>query len=70
MTEEGLGREKLYTLGQVVEILNVPKYRIVYLFDSRKLRGEDFLKSPGGERVYRESDIEKIRRALFEVGNK
>lgn len=62
--------EKLYTLGQITEILNVSKHRILYLFDSRKLRSEDFVKLPNRERIYRESDIQKIKQALFEVRGK
>lgn len=65
-----LSQERLYTLSQVVQLLNVARHRLNYLFDSRKLKAEDFLKLPNGERVYRESDLEKIRRALFEVGCK
>ena len=70
MTEQSLTSDKLFTMSQVVQILNVPKYRMIYLFDSRKLKAEEFLKLPNGERVYRESDLEKIKRALFEVGAK
>lgn len=70
MTEKSLLDEKLLTLSQVVELLNVPKYRLIYLFDSRKLRSEDFIKLPNNERVYRESDISKIRQALFAVQEK
>ena len=70
MTEQSLTSEKLFTLTQIAQILNIPKYRLIYLFDSRRLKAEEFLKMPNGERVYRESDIEKIKRALFEVGTK
>ena len=70
MTEQSLTSDKLFTMSQVVQILNVPKHRLIYLFDSRKLKGEEFLKLPNGERVYRESDLEKIKKALFEVGAK
>lgn len=70
MTEKILSEEKLYTLGQVCQIMNVAKHKLSYLFDSRKLRAEDFPKLPSGQRVYRESDLEKIKRALFEVGAK
>lgn len=70
MTEQSLTGEKLLTMSQVVQTLNIPKHRLVYLFDSRKLKAEEFLKLPNGERVYRESDIEKIKKALFEVATK
>lgn len=62
--------EKLYTLSQVLQVLNVARHRLNYLFDSRKLKAEEFLKLPNGERVYRESDLEKIKKALFEVSTK
>lgn len=48
-------------------MLNVARHKLNYLFDSRKLKAEEFLKLPNGERVYRQSDIEKIKKALFEV---
>lgn len=70
MTEQFLTSDKLFTMSQVVQILNIPKYRLSYLFDSRKLKAEEFLKLPNGERVYRESDLDKIKRALFEVSAK
>lgn len=70
MTEQSLANEKLFTLSQVVQILNVPKHRLNYLFDSRRLRSEDFIRLPNGERVYRESDLAKIKQALFEVGSR
>lgn len=70
MTEKLLSEEKLYTLTQVVQKLNIAKHKLNYLFDSRRLKTEDFLKLPNGERVYRESDIERIKRVLFEVSTK
>lgn len=69
MTENTLS-EKLYTLSQVLQTLNVARHRFNYLFDSRKLKAEEFLKLPNGERVYRESDLDKIKRALFEVSQR
>lgn len=69
MTENALS-EKLYTLSQILQMLNIARHRLNYLFDSRKLKAEEFLRLPNGERVYRESDLEKIKRALFEVGAK
>ena len=69
MTENAFA-EKLYTLSQVLQTLNVARHRFNYIFDSRKLKAEEFLRLPNGERVYRESDIVKIKKALFEVGAK
>lgn len=62
-----LSQERLYTLSQVVEKLNVARHRLNYLFESRRLKAEEFVRLPNGERVYRQSDLEKIRKALFEV---
>jgi len=70
MTENILSDEKLYTLTQVLPLLNVARHRLSYLFDSRKLKAEEFLKLPNGEKVYRDTDLEKIKKALFEVGAK
>ncbi|MBF8276594.1 MAG: hypothetical protein HW390_1667 [Candidatus Brocadiaceae bacterium] len=70
MTEQSLTGENLLTMSQVVQILNVARHKLNYLFDSRKLKAEDFLKLPNGERVYRQSDLEEIKKALFEVGTK
>lgn len=70
MTEQSLTDGKLFTMSQVVEMLNIPKHRLVYLFDSRKLRNEDFIKLPNGERVYRQSDLVKIKQALFAMQSK
>ena len=69
MTENALS-EKLYTLSQVLQMLNVARHRFNYLFDCRKLKAEEFLKLPNGERVYRETDLLKIKKALWEVGAK
>ncbi len=62
--------ERLYTVSEVLGLLNIPRHRLVYLFDCRKLRTEDFITMPNGHRVFRESDIEKIKKALFEVSQK
>lgn len=62
--------EKLYTLNEILKILNIPRHRLNYLFDSRKLRSEDLLILPNGHRVYRESDLLIIKKALWEVSTK
>ena len=53
--------------GEVLRVLDIPKHKLVYLFESRKLRREDFFTLQNGQRVYRQSDLNKIRQALFEV---
>lgn len=70
MTEKILSEEKLYTLAQICQMMNVAKHKLSYLFDSRKLRAEDFPRLPNGERVYRHSDLERIRQVLFEVSQR
>jgi len=66
MTENTLS-EKLYTVSEVLRLLNIPRHRLIYLFDSRRLKEEDFLRMPNGHKVFRESDIPKIQQVLFEV---
>ena len=70
MTSQNLLQEKLYTVSDVLKLLNIPRHKLSYLFDSRRLKEEDFLRMPNGHKIFRESDIEKIKKALFEVGAK
>ena len=69
MSEQILN-ENLLTLSQVLRLLNIPKHRLVYLFDSRRLKSEEFLTMPNGHKVFTESDLGRIKKALFEVGTK
>lgn len=62
--------ERLYTVSEVLRLLNISRHRLVYLFDSRKLRTEEFHTLPNGHKVFRESDIPKIKQALWEVSKK
>ena len=63
--------ERLLSTSEILRILNVPSYKLDYLFKSRKLKPEDFTTLEGSKhRVYRYSDLEKIKRALFEVSAK
>ena len=62
--------ERLYTVSEVLRLLNISRHRLVYLFDSRKLRVEDFQTMPNGHKVFTENDLEKIKRALWGVGAK
>ena len=59
--------ERLLSTSEVLRILNVPSYRLDYLFKSRKLKAEDFITLDNGHRVYRQCDLNKIRNVLFEV---
>ncbi len=65
-----MNSDKLLNTGEVLRVLNIPKHKLVYLFESRKLRREDFLTLQNGQRVYRQGDLNKIRKALFEVVTK
>jgi DNA-binding transcriptional MerR regulator len=60
--------ESLLSTSEVLKILNIPSYKLDYLFKSRKLRAEDFITLQNGHRVYRHDDLAKIKQALFEVG--
>jgi DNA-binding transcriptional MerR regulator len=60
--------ESLLSTSEVLKILNVPSYKLDYLFKSRKLKPEEFTTLKGSRhRVYRHSDLAKIKEALFEV---
>ncbi len=58
--------ESLLSTSEVLKILNVPSYKLDYLFKSRKLKPEEFITLKGSKhRVYRHSDLAKIKEALF-----
>ncbi len=60
--------EKLLSTSEVLRILSIAKHRLDYLFECRKLKREDFITLEGsGHRVYRHSDLVKIKEALFEI---
>ncbi len=42
-------------------------YKLDYLFKSQRLKPEDFATMGTGQRVYKYSDLPKIKAALFEV---
>ncbi len=71
MTEQDksvmIDKEKLLSTSEVLRTLNIAKHKLDYLFESRKLRREDFTTLDNGHRIYQESDLNKIRQALFEV---
>jgi DNA-binding transcriptional MerR regulator len=67
MTEQDIANEGLFSTSEVLRILNIAKHRLDYLFESRRLKREDFTTLGNGHRVYRQSDLNKIKQALFEV---
>ncbi len=62
--------EHLMSTSEVLRILSIPNYRLDYLFKSRRLKAEDFTTLGNGHRVYRQSDLNRIKKALFEVMSK
>jgi DNA-binding transcriptional MerR regulator len=62
--------ESLLSTSEVLRILNIPSYKLDYLFKSRKLKPEDFTTLGTGQRVYKYSDLQIIKQALFEVMSK
>lgn len=61
--------EKLLSPSEVMQILDIPRHKLTYLFETRRLKSEDFT-TIGNRRLYKQSDLTKIRKALFEIGNK
>lgn len=59
--------DRLFSVSEVLRILNIPRHKLVYLFESRKLKTEEFLTLDNGQRVFRQCDLEKIKKALWEV---
>ncbi len=62
-----IDNERLLSTSEVLRVLNIAKHKLDYLFESRKLRREDFTTLDNGHRIYKESDLNKIRQALYEV---
>lgn len=62
--------DRLLSVSEVLKTLNIPRHKLVYLFESRKLKSEDFLTLENGHRIFRYNDLEKIKRALWEVSAK
>ena len=58
---------RLMSVSEVLRILDIPRHRLTYLFESRKLKAEEFERLQNGQRVYRQNDLNKIKQALFEV---
>ena len=65
-----MNSDGLLNTGEVLRVLKIPKHKLVYLFESRKLRREDFTTLGNGHRIYKESDLNKIKQALFDMMTK
>lgn len=62
--------DRFLSPSEVTQILNIPRHKLKYLFESRKLKAENFTKLGNGHFVFKESDLANIRQALFEVATK
>lgn len=58
----------LLTTADVLRLLEISRNKLTYLFESRRLKPEDFPKLSNGQRVYHKEDLNKIKEALFSVG--
>ena len=65
-----LSDEQLLSASEILRIWEIPRHKLTYLFESRRLKAEDFERLQNGQRVYRRGDLNKIRKALFEVMSK
>ncbi|MDR4509586.1 MAG: hypothetical protein MRJ65_15390 [Candidatus Brocadiaceae bacterium] len=68
MTRQKDGR--LLSVSEVLKRLQIPRHKLVYLFESRRLKAEEFITLDNGHRVFRDEDIVKIKQALWEVNEK
>ncbi len=59
---------RILTSKDICRELNIPFYKLQYLFDTGKVR--DVQRTSSGKRIYMEDDIKDIRQALFEVSTK
>ncbi len=62
--------KKLLSTSEVLRELNLAKHKLDYLFESRKLRRKDFTTLDNGHRVYRQSDLKRIKKVLFEISTR
>ncbi|MDR4506199.1 MAG: MerR family transcriptional regulator [Candidatus Scalindua sp.] len=62
--------ERLFSVSEALRILDIPRHKLTYLFESRKIKAEDFITLDNGQRLYRNSDIQKIKQALYAVSAK
>lgn len=58
--------KKFYSANDICKIFNIPKYKLDYLFNSGRLKRDEFTMI-SGNRIYTVEDIDKIKRALNDV---
>ena len=59
---------KILTSKDVCRELNIPFYKLQYLFDTGKVK--DVERTSSGKRIYSDENIKVIKEALFEVSSK
>ena len=57
--------DRLLSPSEVIQILNIPRHKLTYLFDTRKLKSEDFTRLGNGRFVFRQSDLEKNQKSTI-----
>ena len=70
-----IGENQLLSTSEVLRMLNIPRYKLRYLFKSRKLKIEDFStldnKVPSDSKLknlgFTQCDLQKIKETLFEA---
>lgn len=60
----GTNDSELYSLDEVSEMLNIPIYTIRYLFDSRKLKKENFKKAGKRYILFTSQDVQDLKLLL------
>ena len=62
--------DKLLSPSEVIEILNIPRHKLKYLFESRKLKAEEFTRLGNGRFVFKQSELTKIKMAMFDMNTR
>ena len=58
---------RLLSVSEILRILDIPRHRLTYLFESRKLKSENYIRLHNGQRLFRQKDLSEIKSALFEI---
>ncbi len=59
--------DRLLSVSEILRILDIPRHRLTYLFESRKLKSENYIRLHNGQRLFRQKDLSEINSALFEI---
>ncbi len=58
-------KEEIFTTKDICDIFKIPRHKLQYLFDARKISG--IKKTGTGLRLYTKQDINRIREVLFDM---